>query len=138
MPSDKKQAQWLGRNILDEKHSPDLEYAAAIHEFGNAKPRKDAEEAAYNDYKREHHTQAAAHHLRGMRAAEGSHDFDEARKHSIAYSLHMNELGHDPMDAVPNDIKELAEGEKLKGQYRFKSHKGDLFLLGQHEEPKDQ
>lgn len=129
MPSNKSKHQWKGKTILSQDHIPDLEYSAAIHEFEHGLPRSEAEEKAYHSYKTQLHQQGAAHHLRGLRAAQASGDIDEAHKHGVAYSLHMGELGHDPMDAVPDEIKKLSEGEGLKSQYKFKSHSADHFLI---------
>lgn len=125
----KSSHKWAGRKILSQDHIPDLEHAAALYEFEQGFPRQNAEDLAYHDYKSKHHRDAAAHHLRGLRAAQASGDIDEAHKHGVAYSLHMTELGHDPMDQVPDEIKKLAEGEGLKAQYKFKAHNGDQFLL---------
>jgi hypothetical protein len=122
-------SKWHGRTILSQDHIPDLEHAAALNEFEHGFPREDAEEQAYKSYKDDHHKKGAAHHLRGLRAAQASGDIDEAHKHGVAYSLHMGELGHDAMDAVPDDIKALSEGEGLKPQYKFKSHNADHFLI---------
>lgn len=125
----KSDHKWQNRRILDQGHIPDLEQGAALYEFEQGLPRDDSEDLAYADYKAKHHRAAAAHHLRGLRAAQASGDIDEAHKHGVAYSLHMGELGHDPMDQVPDEIKKLAEGEGLKSHYKFKSHSADSFLL---------
>lgn len=130
MSSNKQQKhRWKGQLILSQDHIPDLEYSAAIHEFEHGLPREEAEGEAYKSYKNKLHREGAAHHLRGLRAAQASGDIDEAHKHGVAYSLHMGELGHDPMDAVPDEIKKLAEGEGLKSQYKFKSNQADALLL---------
>lgn len=129
MPKEKGNHKWRGRKILNQDHIPDLEHGSALYEFEQGFPRSDAEERSYKDYRTKHHREAAAHHLRGLRAAQASGDIEEAHKHGVVYGLHMNELGYDPMDAVPDDIKALAEGDKLKTQYRFKTHGSDDFLL---------
>lgn len=121
--------KWNGRKIVSQDHIPDLEHASALYEFEQGFPRADSEERAYSDYKSKFHREAAAHHLRGLRAAQASGDIDEARKHGVAYSLHLGELGHDPMDATPDDIKKIAEGDNAKVHYKFKSAPGDFFLL---------
>lgn len=121
--------KWQSRKILSQDDIPDLEHAAALHEFEHGLPRSEAEDKAYNEYKSKFHREGAAHHLRGLRAAQGSGDMEEAHKHGVAYSLHMEHLGHDPMDAVPADIKSLSEGEGIKPQYKFKSTAADHFLL---------
>lgn len=124
-----KTPNWQGKRIVHDSHAADLEHRAALHEFEGGHPRQEAERLAYDEYRREHHRQAAAHHLRGMRAAQGSGDMDESRKHGIAYGLHLKALGLDPMDEVPADIRALIDGEDRQPQYKFKTHKGDALLL---------
>lgn len=120
---------WNKKPIVSQDHIGDLERDAALNEFEHGLPREEAEEQAYRSYKNKHHSEGAAHHLRGLKAAQEAGDIDEAHKHGVAYSLHMNELGHDPMDAVPEDIKKLAESEDKPKVYKFKAHKADAFLV---------
>ncbi len=129
MPSKSKTHNWNKRPILSQDDIPDLEHASALYEFEQGIPREDSEGLAYAAYKAKHHKQGAAHHLRGLRAAQAAGDSDEAQKHGVAYALHLAELGHDPMDAVPDEIKALTEGDGLKTQYRFKAHGADHFLV---------
>jgi len=129
MASKKESHNWNKRTILSQDDIPDLEHEAALYEFEQGLPREDSEALSYASYKAKHHRQGAAHHLRGMRAAQAAGDADEAQKHGVAYSLHMTELGHDPLDPVPDEIKKLAEGEGLKTHYKFKAHGADHFLV---------
>lgn len=124
-----KTPNWQGRRILHDSHAGDLERGAALNEFESGHPRQEAERLAYEEYRRSHHQAAAAHHLRGMRAAQGSGDMDESRKHGIAYGLHLQALGLDPMDEVPAEIKALVDGDDRQPHYKFKTHKGDALLL---------
>jgi hypothetical protein len=121
--------KWNGKTILSQDHIPDLEHDAAINEFEHGMPREDAEAEAYRTYRTKYHTEAAAHHLRGLRAAQASGDLDEAQKHGTVYALHLGELGHDPMDAVPASVKALVDGEDRKPQYKYKTHKADQLLV---------
>lgn len=120
---------WSKRPILNQDHIADLERDSALNEFEQGQPRESAENNAYSAYRKQHHLQGAAHHLRGLRAAQEAGDIDEAHKHGVAYSLHMGHLGHDPMDAVPEEVKSLVEGESKPKMYKFKAHKADAFLL---------
>lgn len=122
--------QWSKRPIISQDHIADLERDSAINEFEHGMDRESAENGAYQAYRKKHHSEGAAHHLRGLRAAQEAGDIEEAHKHGVAYALHMGELGHDPMDAVPEDIKKIAEGETKPKVYKFKSHKSDHFLVG--------
>jgi hypothetical protein len=122
---------WMGKRIAQENHAEDLEHRAALHEFEGGHPRSEAERMAYDDYAQEHHEQAAAHHLRGMRAAQGSGDMDESRKHGIAYALHMGALNLDSMDEVPKKIRDLAEDPEKKSHYKFKTHPADALLMSE-------
>jgi len=123
--------KWYNKPIISQDHIPDLERQAAINEFEHGLPRATAEAQAYRSYREKLHKEAAAYHLRGLRAAQAAGDLPEARKHGVAYSLHLSHLGLDPMDRVHPEIKELAEGEEKKPQYKFKAHKGDILLVGQ-------
>lgn len=120
---------WAKRPILSQDDIPDLERAAALNEFEQGMHREDAEEQAYSDYRRGHHSKGAAHHLRGLKAAQEAGDLDEAHKHGALYSAHMGELGHDSMDKVPDDIKKLAEDEGKPKVYKYKSNAADQLLL---------
>jgi hypothetical protein len=120
---------WYNRPILSQDHIPELERSAALLEFGHGMHREDAEKHAYANYKVQHHQHAAAHHLRGLKAAQAAGDIEEAQKHGVAYSLHMENLGHDPMEAVPPNIRALAEAEDKPKAYKFKSHAGDALIL---------
>lgn len=126
---DKKNLFWLGNKIVHPSHADELEHNAALFEFEHGIPRKEAEARAYDDYRKSHHRDGASHHLRGMRAAQASGDLEEARKHGIAFAMHMEALGHDPMDEVPEEIRALAEGDDKKPFAKFKAHKGDSFFL---------
>ena len=128
--ADKKNAihKWNENLILDPDDIQGLEHEAALNEFEHGHPRSDAEDLAYKAYKTKFHREGAAHHLRGLKAAQASGDIDEAHKHGVVYSLHMESLGHDPMDAVPPEIAELVKDGKK--QYKFKAHNSDRFLVG--------
>jgi hypothetical protein len=125
----KQNSNWNGKAILDPKHADDLEQAAAVHEFKGGLSRQNAEAKAYKDYREDHHRQSAAHHLRGSKAAQGSGDMDEARKHHALYELHMNKLGLDPTKEPPNDIKAHMNAEDKKPAHKFKAHPGDSLVL---------
>lgn len=122
---------WNGKPILHPDHAHDLEFRSAILEFGHKLPRATAEEYAHQEYKKNHHIQAAAHHLRGMKAAQGSGDSEEAHKHGLMYSEHMKSAGLDPMGPVPKEIQEHEQNNNR--HYKFKAHRADLFVLKDHE-----
>ena len=131
MPEKKQENhKWYNRAIVSQDDIPDLEHGAALYEFEHGHKREDAEEKSYQDYKRKTHSAAAAHHLRGLKAAQEAGDLDECEKHGVAYSLHMQHLGHDSMDKVPEDIQKLVDDEKKPNVYKFKSHKADHLLMG--------
>jgi hypothetical protein len=130
----RKYPQWQGRPIVAEAHVPELEHRAAILEFQDGLTRDDAEHQAHQEYLQDHHRQAAAHHLRGLRAAQASGDPSEARKHGLSYGLHLQALGHDEFDAVPKEIQDLAAADDRHGHYKFKAHRSDRLLLDDHQE----
>lgn len=123
---DKK--QWMGRSIAHSSHIHDLERAAALKEFGNGMDREDAEKQAYHEYLRDQHVHAAAHHLRGLQAAQGSGDLEEARLHGEAYHHHMSRAGFDSMDRVPEEVRGIMEHEGKGRHYKFKAHPADVLL----------
>lgn len=119
--------EWQGRPIISKAHIPDLESRAAVLEFEEGLSRDMAEDQAHEEYAREHHKAAAAHHLKGLQDARDSGDLDEARKHGEAYARHINALGYDDFDPVPDEIRELAQKETKK-KHNFKEHHGDSLL----------
>lgn len=120
---------WLGKHpLLDQRHAHDLEQAAAINEFHHKMPRDQAEAAAHDEYRKTHHTAAAAHHFAGVRAAQGAGDMEEAKKHGDLYAQHMKALGHDPYGPVPEHIRLQAADPQHTKVYRFANHGGDQFL----------
>lgn len=125
---------WLGRTILHPSHHEELEQNAAVNEFGLKMPRKEAEAAAYADYEKRQRTQAAAHHLAGMKAAHAAGDMEAARKHGMMYQLHVKALGHEPVGPTAPAIAALLQGQKV---YRFKPHKGDTFAVQAREKKGD-
>jgi hypothetical protein len=127
MASNKELYRWKGRPISKPEHTGDLESHAAVLEFKHRMTKEDAEHRAHTEYAKEQHQIAAAHHLAGLKAAQGAGNQDEARKHGLLYGEHLKRLGEDPMGAVPASIKSLSESQgKL---YRFKPHSADTFLL---------
>lgn len=131
---DNKELYWLNRKIVHPSHADELENASALNEFEHGLPRDQAEGKAYDEYRKAHHRTAASHHLRGMKAAQASGDMEEARKHGIAFAMHMDGLGHDPMDEVPEEIRKLSDGDDKDRFSKFKAHKADTFFLDK--EPK--
>jgi len=126
---------WLGRPIISPEHSQGLELSAAANEFDKGMSRHDAEEKAHNDYVRDQRLRAAAHHLSGIKAAQGSGDFAEAGKHGAMYELHLKALGLDPMGPVPDEVQaKLGEPDRKK-IYGFKPHAGDLFAISEAQSP---
>lgn len=119
--------KWQGRDIAKEEDSSDLDQRAALYEFKHRMARPDAEHRAHHEYKLDRHREAAAYHLQGLKAAQGSGSQEEGHKHGLMYQLHMKALGLDPMDAVPHEIQSLAD--KQEKFYHFKPHRSDVFLL---------
>ena len=123
--------KWLGRSILSEDDTNDLERRAAIHEFDKKMPRQKAEEAAYVDYMTDRRREAAAHHLRGLKVAQAAGDMEAARRHSVMYGLHLKALGGNPYDAPPPEVTRMAEQGQAK-HYKFKASPGDYYAVTEH------
>lgn len=120
---------WFGRPIAHEDHKRDLNAYSAIYEYMHSMPQEEAEARAYSEYKSKQHAQAAAHHLSGMKAAQGAGDMEQARKHGAMYALHVKQLGLDPYGPVPPEIQTHVADPKREKVYKFKAHRGDSFLL---------
>lgn len=120
--------KWQGRPVSHPDHVVHLEQAAALNEFHHKMPREMAEEKAHRDYRLEQHSRAAAHHLQGMKAAQGSGDMDSARKHGAMYDMHLRQLGHEPVGPVPDSVRAHLDHPDRESIYKFKPHKGDIFL----------
>ena len=117
--------KWTHRDVLKPSDAGDLETQAALLEFGEGHDRESAEEAAYQSYRDKVHTEAAAHHLRGLRAGQATGDMEAARQHGEAYEHHLKALDLDPWDAVPDSISKLADSEDKPEHYTYKSHPAD-------------
>lgn len=130
----RKQLRWQGRSILEKDHGFDLDRSAALYEFKNKLPRQEAEEAAYSAYKRAQSLEGAAFHLAGMKAAKAVGAKEDAIKHSIAYGLHMKNLGLDPISEPPEEIK--SRMDKHSRVYKFSPHDSDLLFVDKDEAPK--
>lgn len=123
-----KPPMWMGRPITHAEHAQDLDQEAAINEFGPSRMHSAAaEEQAYKGYVQRQHTEAAAHHLSGMRSAHAAGDMESARKHSLMYGVHSKALGHDPIGPAHPAVAAHLEGNP--GKVRFKPHRGDLFAI---------
>lgn len=132
--NDKPSPQWLGRPINKDDDTHDLETRAAIHEFSDKLPRHEAEGKAYESYVRDSRLQAAAHHLSGMKAAQGAGQMDEARKHGALYETHLKALGLNPVGPVPHEVQSKVGAPDSEQLYRFKGHGGDRFAIQDHKE----
>lgn len=116
--------------IFHADDANDLYQRSVVKEFHEKKPRHVADAEAYSDWRTEAHAKAAAHHLRGMKAAQGAGDMEQARKHGEHYNLHMAALQEDPYGPVPDSVKRHT-GETPTGNsiYNFKSHPVDALAI---------
>lgn len=132
MATEKKRGMWLGHPLLAPEHEHELHLAAALHEFQGGMPRHEAEARALEDYRREHHARAAAHHYAGMRAGHATGNMEDAKRHHALYSLHVRALGEDPMGPVPESVRKYHSGagtDKQPHAYRFHGHDADEYLI---------
>lgn len=126
-------AKWLNRYpILHEDHGNDLSTHAAMLEFGDKLPRGESEKRAYMNYRRANIVDSAAHHLIGMRAAQGTGDSAAAKRHGTMYALAVRSLGHDHLYTPPDEVLERIKTNPVS-LYRFKSHPADRFLASSEE-----
>lgn len=120
---------WAGKQIIHPDHANGLNIRAATLEFGHKIPRAQAEAQAHEEYVRDQHLHAAAHHLAGMKVATSAAAHDDARKHGAMYAKHLNAVGMNPVGPVPSEVQQRLPQQKPG--YKFKSHNGDLFALDQ-------
>lgn len=130
-----KELRWQGRAVLNKDHSFDLDRSAAVYEFKHKLDRNKAEEMAYGDYRKARSIDGAAHHLAGMKAAHAVGNKKDAIKHSLAYGLHMKNLGHDPVGEPPDEVKEKVSDHA--DVYGFKPHDADTLFVD-HDEDKEE
>jgi hypothetical protein len=122
----------MGHPTLEKEHEHELHLASALHEFQGGMPREQAEKRALEDYRREHHARAGAHHFSGMKASHAVGDMETAQKHHALYSLHVKALGEDPMGPVPESVRKYqgaGQDKKQRPVYSFKGHDADEFLV---------
>lgn len=125
---DKPSPKWLDKyDIVDPTHVGDLETHSAINEFQHKMPRHEAEAKAYQDYIKERTVDSAAHHLTGMKAAQGAGDMDSARRHGIMYQTALKKLGHPEIGEPPPEVKNKMKHDPDK-IYRYKGHEADSLL----------
>ncbi len=122
-------AHWNHRMLVDPDHVHELEREAAIHEFGGKLPRPEAEHKAYEAYRRKQIAKAAAHHLQGMKASQSVGDHEEMQHHGAMYQMHLQELGHEAIGPVPEEVKQHLDQPSKEKMYKFKAHPADSFLL---------
>lgn len=123
IPGQKPAPSWQNRLILHPDDANELEAESALGEFRDGKTQGEAEESAYQNYKRKKLTEAAAHHLRGMKGALAVGDKRAAQKHAALYEMHAATLGGDKIGPTHPDV--LAYMEEKPGKYRFSGHKAD-------------
>ncbi len=120
--------KWLEKyDILDPDHEHSLERSSAKHEFHNGHVRANAEQIAYDEYKRQHMLKAAAYHLDGMDSSKARGDSDGAKSHYSMFTLHCKGLGMNPQGSISAEIQaQRGMGEKLA---KFTPHPADTFVL---------
>lgn len=128
--------EWLGRKIISNDDHDDLETRAAIHTFHSGLPRHEAEEKAYQDYKRDKLIDSASHHLKGLKAAHAIGDLTAAKKHGMMYMLALKGLKHDDGMNPPKEVLDRHENMPKEFQ-KFKAHPADLYLIEDKDESKD-
>lgn len=119
---------WLGRSIVHPDHAQELELNSAVNEFGLKMPRQQAEDHAYAEYVKGQHVAAQAHHLAGIKAADGAGDKEASRKHRMMYDMHAKAMGHEPVGAPHPDVTALMN-KGPSNIYKFKAHRGDAFAI---------
>lgn len=123
------------RYVLDPDDVGGLEREAGVHEFIGGKPQAEAEEAAYQDYTRKNHMEAAAHHLTMMKAAQANGKYNDAHRHKLIYDMHLKSLGIESEDGkVPSEIDQFMQNPDAPRIIKYKPHKADALLENREEE----
>ncbi len=122
--------KWMGRQIADPKDHDDLERMAARKQFHEGLPRKEADEAAYKDYRKRVHAQAAAHHLSRMKDAVSCGEKEVADKHKAMYEAHAAKLGLKPSESASPEIQQHMPTKGFKEVKSFSNHGADNLIVG--------
>ncbi len=118
--------KWITYDIIDPDHRADLERLSAVFEQQHGLARPIAESYAYSKYKRTQHAKAAGHHLVGMINAKAAGNVKDSQKHYAMYSLHLEEMGLNPVSAVSPEIAAQKPDKWLHQGYA--AHKADDYL----------
>lgn len=126
IPGKPENHKWMGRDIFHPHDAHQLHAKAATYEFGDGLSQADAEDKAYKEYLHGRHVEAAAHHLRSMKAANAVGDSKTAARHSAMYVAHAQAIGGDPVGPVHDDIS--AHLKDKPGKHKFVGHKADSLI----------
>jgi hypothetical protein len=113
--------------VLAPEDHDRLEANAAVHEFRGGHSKEEAESKAHQDYLKDNAINAAAHHYLGMRASVAANHSTAAKKHGAAYTLAMQHLGYNPLEAPPQDVLDRTK-DLEKSPYSYKPHQADSFF----------
>ena len=121
-------SEWNSRPILNEDDKDDLDTRSAIHMFHHNLPRHEADEKAYQDYKRDKLIEGAAHHLRGLTSSHSIGDKKTAAKHGIIFKKILQELKHDDHLNPPKEVMEKFKNNS-ESFHQFRAHPADYYLI---------
>lgn len=127
MSNEQAGLKWGHYPVLHEDNIPELEAAAAAHEFRNGLRRPEAEGRAHADYVRARAVEAAAHHLLGMRSAHAVGADESAAKHGAGYAAAMDAAGHNAFGEVPQEVLDRVH-EMAPKAHSFKAHAADAMF----------
>ena len=120
------QILWMGKPVLSEADAKRLERETAIKAFSKKTNYHTAAKEVYDSYVQEQHANAAAFHIKGMKAAVGAGSMEDAKKHWAAYSDHLKALGLEGR-AVGKPPSRVADRLQEQSPYRFTQHPADVF-----------
>lgn len=121
--------KWNGKDIASPGDRDELERRASVHQFAHGMEREAADNTAYQDYKKDQHGIAAAHHLKMSQALVSAGNREDAEKHRNLYEMHVQALGHKKSAVPPAEVRAHMDAntphERVHG---FKQHGADKLL----------
>jgi hypothetical protein len=118
---------WRGHPVANEKDAQDLE-AVAAHRASLGSQDLDGGSHIYNQYRKQTHEKAAAHHMCAAQELDHSGQKEAADRHRIMFKMHLGAAGHNPRHGIPDAVKAHVIATPRRKLSFYESHPGDALL----------